>query len=31
MPDRLELELRALVVEWPETPDVSGAVLARLG
>lgn len=26
----LERELRALQVEWPETPDVSGAVAARL-
>lgn len=26
----LERELRALRVEWPETPDVSGAVAARL-
>jgi hypothetical protein len=30
MPERLELELRALAVEWPETPDIAGAVLARL-
>jgi hypothetical protein len=26
----LELELRSLTVEWPETPDLSGAVQARL-
>lgn len=30
MPEQLERELRALEVEWPETPGVSGAVLARL-
>jgi hypothetical protein len=29
MPD-LERELRALAVEWPETPDIAGAVAARL-
>ena len=27
----LEQELRALQVEWPETPDIAGAVAPRRG
>jgi hypothetical protein len=30
MPDRIERELAALAVEWPPTPDIAGAVEARL-
>jgi len=30
MPDPLELELRSLQLEWPETPDLGDVVLARL-
>jgi hypothetical protein len=31
MPDRLELALEALEVEWPATPDLAAAVESRLG
>jgi hypothetical protein len=30
MSDRLEARLRAVDVEWPRTPDLAGAVVARL-